>query len=59
MKKADDTLTDLAELTINVDALRGRDRDVHRAVDADRSDIDRERPAGERRPFFGDEERRY
>lgn len=58
-KKADDTLTDLAELSINVDALRGREREVRRAVETDRSDVDRKHPAGERRPFFGEEERRF
>jgi ferritin-like metal-binding protein YciE len=59
-KKADDTLTDLAELSINVDALRGKEREVRRAVEAeDRSRIEGDRPPMERRPFFGDEERRY
>lgn len=58
-KKADDRLTDLAELSINVDALRGMEREVRRAVEADRSDVDRKRPAGERRPFFGEEDRRF
>ena len=57
-KKANDRLTDLAELTINVYALRG-EREVRRAVEADRSNTNRERPVGERRPFFGEEERRY
>lgn len=32
----------VAELTINVDALRRGEREVHRTVEADRSDIDRE-----------------
>lgn len=58
-KKANDTLTDLAELTINRDALRGVDREVRRAVEAERSEMDRERAADERRPFFVDQERRY
>lgn len=58
-KKANDTLTDLAELTINRDALRGVDREVRRAVEAERSEMDRERADDERRPFFGGEERRF
>lgn len=59
-KKADDTLTTLAERSINLDALHSSpdDREVRRPVDrADRPPADR--PRDERRPFFGEEERRF
>lgn len=57
-KKADDTLTNLAERSINLDALHSDEREVPRSVEpADRPRGDR--PIEERRPFFGDEERRF
>lgn len=59
-KKADDALTTLAARSINVDALRGRDREVRRAVESsDKPRTEGDRPPLERRPFFGDEDRRY
>ena len=59
-KRADETLTDLAERSINLDALHGDDREVRRVVEsADRSPVESDRPPLERRPFFGDVDRRY
>lgn len=59
-KKADETLTDLAERSVNLDALRGDEREVRRAAEpADRPLAGRDTPPAERRPFFGDEEQRY
>ncbi|MGQ0643313.1 MAG: YciE/YciF ferroxidase family protein [Gemmatimonadaceae bacterium] len=59
-KKADETLTDLADRSINLDALHGEEREVRRAVEpADRPQPDADLPPLERRPFFGEEERRY
>jgi ferritin-like metal-binding protein YciE len=58
-KKADETLSDLAERSINLDALHGAEREVRRAAElGDRPRTESDRPP-ERRPFFGDEERRY
>ena len=58
-KKADETLSDLAERSVNLDALQGAEREVRRAAElADRPRTESDRPP-ERRPFFGDEERRY
>lgn len=60
-KKADDTLTSLAERSINLDALHSvaDERVVRRPVEpADRTP-QRDRSPDERRPFFGDEERRF
>ena len=59
-KKADDTLTNLAERSINLDALHSvvDEREVRRPIEpADRPL--RDRPLDERRPFFGEEERRF
>lgn len=59
-KKADDTLTNLAERSINLDALHSADeREVPRPIEsADRPPL-RDRPLDERRPFFGEEDRRF
>jgi ferritin-like metal-binding protein YciE len=59
-KKADDTLTNLAERSINLDALHRIDeREVRRPIEtADRPPLS-DRPLDERRPFFGEEERRF
>ena len=58
-KRADDTLTNLAVRSINIDALHTMDeREVRRPIEpADRPL--RDRPLDDRRPFFGEEERRY
>ena len=59
-KRADETLTDLAERSINLDALHGDDREVRRAVEsADRPPVESDRPPLARRPFFGDVDRLY
>jgi ferritin-like metal-binding protein YciE len=58
-KAADETLTTLAERSINLAALHGEEREVQRAVEpADRVRAEADRPPG-RRPFFGDEQQRY
>lgn len=59
-KKADEKLTDLAERSINLDALHGEERVVPRPVEA--ADMPRnepDKPPPPRRPFFGEEERRF
>lgn len=59
-KKADDTLTNIAEQSINLDALHSvaDEREVRRPVEP--ADLrSRERQTDERRPFFGEEERRF
>ncbi len=58
-KSADDTLTNLAERSINLDALHSADdREVRRPVEHPDRPV-RDRPSGERRPFFGEEDRRF
>jgi ferritin-like metal-binding protein YciE len=59
-KKADETLTDLAERTINLDALHGEEREVRRPIEsADLPRVESDQPPPVRRPFFGEEERRF
>jgi ferritin-like metal-binding protein YciE len=58
-KKADETLTEIAERSINIDALRGEEREVIRTIEpGDYPHVERDRPP-EKRPFFGEEERRF
>jgi ferritin-like metal-binding protein YciE len=59
-QRADDTLSNLAERSINIDALHSLDeREVRRPIEpADRPPL-RDRPLDDRRPFFGEEERRF
>jgi ferritin-like metal-binding protein YciE len=59
-KKADETLTDLAERSINLDALHSEDREVQRVIQPGGAALaEADRPPRERRPFFGEEDRRY
>ncbi|MEW5915264.1 MAG: ferritin-like domain-containing protein [Gemmatimonadota bacterium] len=58
-KKADETLTEIAERSINIDALRGEEREVIRGIEQeDYPYAVGDRPP-EKRPFFGGEERRF
>ncbi len=58
-KRADDTLTNLAEQSINLAALHSSDdREVRRPIEHADRPVGK-RPSDERRPFFGEEERRF
>jgi ferritin-like metal-binding protein YciE len=59
-KKADDALTNLAERSINLDALhRSDEREVRRPIASADRPPSKDRPLEERRPFFGEEEQRF